>query len=406
MEPAKPDLTLSSEVFKYWKFDYRRRRVSIAFQDGRTLEGEFDFDGFTYVPQIDESIFDWERWWVLNTTSRGHLLIAEAYSPTDSDPIRGRPTVYLDQNHWSTVAQAFAAPERIRDISRRRAATRLAELANDGKVILPLSSAHLRETARLDRERRYEVAVTMGSLAGGWQVRHPNRVWRNEVTALLAAETGAPLPALVEQRVVTLEPHVQLDDGVEVGELAANSSELFFHVLNASSITLEVLLDPKRAERQSINEWVARNEENAAALAATGLNTARRRDLALKIFWRDNAAVIQDSLSRLGLGLSSIAHLDTSDIPRLLSAGPMLGYFSDLMTTRLLDSQRRWKENDLTDLIFLSTGAAYCDIVVAERSTGRQLQQLQRQRATQLTVFTDLESAVGPIEDLVRGRAD
>ncbi len=57
--------------------------------------------------EIAASIFDWEKWWILSTTTRGDLIITEGFNPNSSPPLNGRPSVYLDQNRWRTVADGL-----------------------------------------------------------------------------------------------------------------------------------------------------------------------------------------------------------------------------------------------------------------------------------------------------------
>ena len=46
-------------------------------------------------------------------TTRGHDIVVEFPRPADLAPLRGRPTIYLDQNHWSTLAKTIHQPDRV-----------------------------------------------------------------------------------------------------------------------------------------------------------------------------------------------------------------------------------------------------------------------------------------------------
>lgn len=108
---------------------------------------------------------------IVFTTRQGDRIEAELPDQNDLAPIRTRPVVYLDQNHWS-VAKALHEPQSVRDERERLAAERLAELAQQRKVILPLSFGHVGETGKWrDDSRRYRLALTMLELSNGWQVR-------------------------------------------------------------------------------------------------------------------------------------------------------------------------------------------------------------------------------------------
>lgn len=100
-------------------------------------------------------------------------VLTEGFNPASPPPLNGRPSVYLDQNRWRTVADVLHDPARVRDLDERRAAQDLIRLTNDGGIVMPLSTGHLLETAGLRGDRRYQIGVAMAHLAGGWQMRNP-----------------------------------------------------------------------------------------------------------------------------------------------------------------------------------------------------------------------------------------
>jgi hypothetical protein len=164
---------LTSDEFRYWVIDRPNKKIRVVLRDGNELSSDIESSDPILTSEVALTAFDWDKRWVESVTKRGHFIACETYNPLDADPLRGRPSVYLDQNHWSTVAQALLDPSRIKDGEKRDAATELARLASDVGVVTPLSAGHLRETAALNGDRRYEVGCTMATLAGGWQMRHP-----------------------------------------------------------------------------------------------------------------------------------------------------------------------------------------------------------------------------------------
>ena len=153
--------------------------------------------------QIATSIFDWEKWWILSTTTKGDLIITEGFNPNSPPPFNGRPSVYLDQNRWRTVADVLHDPDRVNNPSERRAAQDLIRLATDGGIVLPLSMGHMLETAGLHSERRYEVGVAMAQLAAGWQIRNPLDLWKHEVELTIRGHLGLTEGAPVLHPIVT-----------------------------------------------------------------------------------------------------------------------------------------------------------------------------------------------------------
>jgi hypothetical protein len=53
------------------------------------------------------------------------------------------------------------------------------------------------------------------------------------------------------------------------------------------------------------------------------------------------------------------------DLPRM----PAFASYYEAIADKRTDPNSRWEQNDLTDLMFLSTGAAYADFTVGERKT-------------------------------------
>lgn len=369
---TEPTLSLSSKVLKYWVMDRTSGRATIYLQDGQILSGAIDLEGVG-ESEVAKTIFDWERWSTVNITRHGDLVHAETYSPHDKDPLRGRTSVYLDQNHWSSLGAAKSGSERIRSEKERAAATRVADLASDAGIVLPVSSATLRETGALYGDRRYQLGVTIAQLAGGWQLRHPLAVARHETLTAVSrslqdVQTTTPLTG------VSLEPYTCMDDARDFGAMDPDSLELFLAAMSCATVTLELLTDPHPTPEPSPTEWVPKHAALQSSLG-TIVNKPARRRAAYSAAFRDHAGPISLALATLGLA-SDALDMSEADIPTFFAQMPMLGIFVELYVRRLVDASWTWRENDLTDMFFLSCGAAYADYVVAERATGAQLKQV------------------------------
>jgi hypothetical protein len=385
-------------VFKYWSIERKARRIRVILQSGEELSAPIQDDDPILNSEIDVSIFDWEKWWVIDLTKGGDLIFAEAYSPNPVDHLHGRPTIYLDQNHWRTVADAHAG-EGDPANPEIAAALELAALANDGRVIVPISSAHVRETAPLYGDRRYKIGVAMARLAGGWQLRNPTHVWRNEMLRMICGELGRPVPAEAGLPVITLEPHALLDDDVAPWKMDASDTKLFLLALSSPSIILELLLDPESQVATPITDWVQKNQSITDFLAQSSFTKAERRRGAYGAAWHDASTPLQAAMLAYGIPFLDIEHLISADIPRLLSKEPMTRYFAHLSVLRHIDATSRWHANDLTDMLFLSCAAGYATYVVAEHRTGSQLQQAQRTFGERDSVHRSLVSLMQAIRD-------
>jgi hypothetical protein len=146
--------------------------VFFDLTDGRVARMSLERDAFDRTSMIASSTFLPQSSQLKMRTTRGHDIFAELPQPPDLAPLRGRPTIYLDQNHWSTLTNTIHQPDRVTNEHERTAAAQLIELAKAREVVLPMSSAHLSETAKqADPEQRYQRALTIAQLAGGWQLR-------------------------------------------------------------------------------------------------------------------------------------------------------------------------------------------------------------------------------------------
>ena len=104
----------------------------------------------------------------------------------------------------------------------------------------------------------------------------------------------------------------------------------------------------------------------------------------------DNERLLAEALASIGDPDSVLARLKPSDLADAVTEPRFGGLYTEVMAQRLRDAKRRWNPNDLNDVMFLSCAAAYCDYVVAERSTGRQLAQVLTKRAMDANVFVTL----------------
>ncbi|WP_143034906.1 hypothetical protein [Glycomyces sambucus] len=383
----------SADRFQYWAIDFVRNEFEVVTVDGQrhtealpppTLRDN----------QVARSVFDWERWWVWNTTVRGDLFASEAYSPMNTD--KGRPAVYLDQNHWSTLAWARVDPSKVKNQDELAAAQRIIALAADAGIVLPLSSAHLTETGPLYGDRRYQVGLMMASMSAGWQLRSPLKVWGNELAAMLAGYEHLPVPPSTKMPVVTLEPLAWSSGGPHAHEID-NDLELFQLVLTEPSVILSTLIDTTPLQRSEASAWVERNRQITELFAAEDLTEAERRRRTTGLFWCENIQELERAAAIVGVDASRFAQ-DADALVHQLKTMPYLSILSTLFQYRHLDRNARWKSGDFFDMLYLSCAAAYCDYVAAETYTGTQIQQILRQQGKRVNTFVSLTDLVAALD--------
>lgn len=86
---------ISADLYKYWQVDFESGMIRIIRSDGELLEEELEARYRAPNSQVASSIFDWEKWWVSSTTTKGDMIITEGFNPNSPPPFDGRPAVYL-----------------------------------------------------------------------------------------------------------------------------------------------------------------------------------------------------------------------------------------------------------------------------------------------------------------------
>lgn len=305
---------------------------------------------------------------ILFTTRQGDRIEAELPDQNDLAPIGTRPVVYLDQNHWSVIAKALHEPESIRDERERLAAARVAQLARQRQVILPLSFGHVGETGQWrDDSRRYRLALTMLQLSNGWQLRDVLVLRRAELQQALATSLGLTAPAPVSG--VTLEP------GAIVGRAAPHRPlstldarfALVTTALVEFSVVFDIMLQDAATQLASVPGWAHRLQRITRDLAGEGPDARRRRAVSLGTFRHDLPHELVPAAVELGINPT-----DAGDWLMTLNEGQIgsmasLSIYRELLHEKLSDPGTIWEENDLTDMMYLSCGTAYADHVVGER---------------------------------------
>lgn len=367
--------------------------MSVFFLDGRVATAALGRDAFATTSAIAASTHLPQSTLLYLTTTRGDDVLVDLPLPEDLAPLRGRPSVYLDQNHWSTLANAMHRPERVKNGDELAAATRLTELARSRAVVLPMSAAHILETCKqADPDERYARALTLVQLSAGWQLRHPLEIRRFELLRALTSryhEAEASQPAGV-----TLEPDaIHNDSAVSVDDVGADlpdEARWAVHAMRCIGAVVDVMLDADHVPPAPISGWPGQFEEFARFLAEnpTGRELKRRRT---------HAKFIGDLLLELveSARQAAIAPAQMNDWALHHSEGdlrgmPALGLYREVLHEKLCNATLRWEENDLVDMMYLTSAAGYCDYVVGERThisyVARALRRLGRSASVHRTL--------------------
>lgn len=377
--------------------------VAIKFAGGR-IAAEVDPTGLAGM--LDRfSLVEYQPWHrrLIFKFLDGYGFECELGTAKEPSPIRGRPVVYLDQNQWSTLSKSLFAPQRVSH-DERHAAVRLLKMAEAGDIILPLSSAHMSETGAWSNDvGRSELARTILAGSRGWQMRDVLEVRADEFRHRLAALAGIDIapPATV----ITLEPYAALDSSVRGDEsgvsLPGDLPEAWrFGYLSTLSNTVYVacLLDREPTPRGSLAGWLARVQRFSSWLDAERQRSKTDRRKAARLFAAADATKeIATAAAEIGATPAQATQWFAEAWDQTSLGAPAITLFRSVMVDKML-AGARWEENDLTDLMYLCTAAAYADHVVGERRTIGLLRQSVRRLDTAVQLHTKLATLVQSLD--------
>lgn len=280
----------------------------------------------------------------------------------------GRRIVYLDQNHWSTVSDWRVGGGRL-SAANAAAAKRLLELADDGRIILPLSGAHLVETTPLFGTPRVARAGTLLSASRGWQMRNPVHVRREELTRGL---DGTDEPRAREVFALNVDDvftsRRSTPDFPDLpSEVAAIGSELVPALAIAEAL-IEPDAIPDQGGQAAASAWAAKFAHAAEQLRLENPSPRRVRQVGYAMFMADLADELVVIARDLRLGVHELLARLSEKGERLQSM-PYLSRLRDVLTLRMGNTGQKWEANHLVDLNFLSCAAGYADVVIGERQT-------------------------------------
>jgi hypothetical protein len=304
--------------------------------------------------------------------------------------------VYLDLNHWISLAKAATGH---RDGERHREALEVLRQAKaSGRCIFPLSSTHYMEMSTIKNPRqRADVGGIMEELSEFATLLNQSVVMRLEVEEVLEAlgqprpERYVPLPLVgygvghaLGMRGGLRIRSAEGDVTERVRDEWPGGPEQFDSRLSAAELLLEraTLCGPSdedvpalkqdgwnpRAAREVAEKRAAQEREQAALLdASPSWRRGRLRDLvSARYLLIELNAVVSEALAVRGLKIEEVFG-DTPSARRMMDSMPSADVSVSLMTAAHRNPQTKWTPNDIFDIDGLSLAAAYCDVVVTDR---------------------------------------
>ncbi len=375
--------------------------MTIELMDGRTLVASWDHRGFftptsaiassTYLPRMNLLH--------LRTVQEEHVFL-ELPRPKNLAPLRGRLTVYLDQNHWSTLTDAIHDPDRVGEPEELAAARQLIERVLMRRAILPISGGHLSETCKqIDPERRYARALTMVQLSGGWQLRDPLDIRRSELRQVLSNRYKQQ--RIAPKAPVTLEPNaVHAGGHTELAEVPVDlpaDARWAIHAIGCIGGIVDAILDAVHVPTRATPGWAEQFQRFATFLRdnPTGPEMKRRRTLTK--FVSDLAPELAEEARNASITPADVSEWLRHHVEGDLQSMPALGLFREILHEKLCDGRLRWADNDLTDMLYLSTATGYCDYVVSERSHASHIRNGLRRLGHPKNIYRNIRSLMAEL---------
>lgn len=342
----------------------------------------------TYLPAEDLVRF---------LTVQGDEVVAEMPPAGDASPISGRPILYLDQKDWSLLANSIHEPSLL--TAEDRAASRtVIELAEAGRVVLPMSAGHMTETCKwADRDRRYRLALTITGLSRGWQMRSPVAIRTHELRQSLLSTLRGVEKQPVD--VFTLEPDALYPPDAVAGStrFSAEFPPDLARVMNALtsvSAMFDTMLDADAITPDVIPGWVQRQRQFTDSLSEVAGSRSERDRMVDVFFLTDTTPELATVLTTEGIATQDVDEWIQQHQDGEVADMPSLGLFREVLRGRHLNPGSTWESNDLTDMMYLCCGAGYADHVVGERSTIAQIEQAAARLGRDVSVHRRIRDVV------------
>ena len=289
--------------------------------------------------------------------------------------------IYLDQNHWITLARA--ASGRHSDPEMAGVLDALDQACATGRVCLPLSYGHYVETRKKrDAAQRYRLAQCMVGWSGGITIAPPHVVMRHEITVALARcfpgrVVVEPLQLLgfgIAHAIANPDLHRPMHWPPGAEELPAPMLAAYEAHCRAKGELVHlsgILQGRKRWEWGPLTDLRMERWFRDSLVLWCGMQSqytpeALDRDIDL-MHLASLDSMLQDALALYGITRDEFAQLGESSQRRLLEDMPWQRADKHLIKQWAKSSHLRPKDSDLIDWAFLSVAVSYCDIVVTEK---------------------------------------
>jgi hypothetical protein len=305
-------------------------------------------------------------------------------------PARPPLLVYLDMNHWISLAQAATGHAQGAGHLEALDACRAARAG--GAALFPLSATHYVEMYNVtDPRQRRDVAAVMEELSGFATLASRSTVMVAEVRAALDALTGRQVQmGGVDLLGFGVGPAFGMRGGIHVSDAVGRDITDQFAAGGGAPTLADLELQFERAmlagpadkdlpalSRQGYDPRAAikvaqerANQEEKQRSRLDHNSMWRRGRLEDVVAVRELVVELWDIVQRV---LRQRGHAqddvlgDRQSIRRFIGSMPSTEVAVVLKTTRHRDATLKWTANDINDIDAFSLAVPYCDLVVTEK---------------------------------------
>ncbi|MEV7061164.1 hypothetical protein AB0N95_37710 [Streptomyces microflavus] len=310
-------------------------------------------------------------------------------------PRTGQRLVYLDLNHWISLAKA-ATGHRDGD-AYQPALTAVRAAASSGLYLFPLSLTHYMEMAGIrDPRQRADIGDVMEKISGFTTLLSRTHIMRLEVEAALDRALDITSPHLADIDLLGhgighamgmrggLSIRSASGDVTDEARAASPDGPVAFDLMLANAreqLERSMLRGPTDAE---VPDLKANGWDPTAARRSAENRAESERQLAKRLddhpkYWNRLRDVVQARYMSLEvIDMLTQALLDRGkELAEVVTGRESIRAFADCMpsaeihttltTAAHRNREKSWESNDIFDIDALSIAVPYCDIVVTER---------------------------------------
>lgn len=302
---------------------------------------------------------------------------------------------YLDQNKWIELARAVKRPA---DYPRLQPLLRyLGENADAGRVVLPLTSANIYETHKVQNpSRRCDLAIVQCAFSKGFVIRGRQRRLTTELGIVLADCCGLDPPAQPERWFLSnvfFEAVIDHDDEILGNRISERV--LGFIRDNPSASLFDYLTTTPEDVRTAATRNFSNGSERLRSVVEdrrrrhAGETASMRRRIYSTILMMDNVERVIHTANAMGIRWQRVQDIGSKNARRIIEEVPTY-YIERELAVRIEAQHRPIEENDFRDMQSFCAAIPYVDVVIGENQFVNLARQAKLDRKFDTRLETDI----------------